>query len=232
MSNDRFQSKYANTWLPTAGILPRNMKINGKEEEKGYIIKMSTLYGAEINPELCELLKEYISQKYGENKDIVEDIFSEKPRVKANTYSRLDDLEQYNGILEDANEIYLLLSGYFAEKRQVYISAKIGGGYWSQNEPFRNYVLQNIQTNIKIPSVENIRIALAAEIGENTDEVVEFLRNNHALFLFDKDIAKNPRKNSCSIDVKYACVSQAKKQKERTIAAAQRTLAAAAHLHS
>jgi hypothetical protein len=229
-SNDKFSGKYANTWLPTAGILDKDTTIHGKPEEKGYIIKMSTLYGSHLSAELCELLRDYITKKYKHHTptvEIAEKVFSELKTLKdpkINHFSSRDILNDYLKITEEIHEIYVLLSGYFTTAWQVYISAHIGGGYWSINEPFQTYIVNLKINNITIPTIPTTATPAADETGNNDDEVISFLKNNGAQLESASitEIKKNPDIICDRIDINYAYLQQSIIIQDRRIAASQK----------
>jgi len=209
-SNDRFGGIYAGTWIPTSGMLPENGMVNGKDEEKGYICKMSTLNGVNnMFPELCDLVKRYIQQKYGETyEEITNDILSENHNPDNKIYLdhkrtfKKDVGQTYFTILSEYKEIYDLIGVYFAYGWQLYVSAKVGSGYWERNTSFRDYVMETLADNqsaVNIPPVDIIQNISVENIkSSNEDEVIAFLRNNQALATSEiNDFVKNTRNSLC-----------------------------------
>lgn len=221
-SNDKFGGIYANTWFPTAGMLVENTEINGKQEEKGYITKMSTLYGQpKINIALCDIIKKYIKEKYGDS-EITNDILSDQHNLNKEIYiddkgrKKMDVVEKYHIVLQEYKEIHQFVGSYFAFDWQLYISAKLGNGYWAKNEQFRNYMLRDENTvNIAIP---NVNIVNNMPV-DNMDEVISFLQSNRAL-ASKSDIAKFAKDipmSNCDKDIimKYNIIDVMIKQQAR-----------------
>lgn len=228
-SNDKFGGIYANTWLPTAGMLAENTEINGKPEEKGYITKMSTLYGEpKIHVALCNIIKRYIKEKYGDS-EITRDIVSDQHNLNRKIYiddkgrTKMDVIENYHTILREYKEIHEFVGSYFAFDWQLYISAKLGTGYWDKNEQFRNYMLR--EENAVDIAIPNVNIVNNKPV-DNEDEVISFLQANQALASKNDiaNFAKDIPESNCDKHIisKYRVINELINQQARKEAAIAR----------
>lgn len=192
-SNDRFQQKYANSWLPCATILEDRATIGGKDLEKGFIFKMSSfLPEAFIGNWGCQILNVYFRKKYeADFPEYVEDILKTANRelnpnmdlIKKlqtnNNITNIEVYEIYKKLLEEYYEIHEFMSSYFLYDWQLAISAKAGGGYWQQNAEFHAYVLNELkEENFILPNFNIQEPSSTAANTDNLDEVVNFLKTN------------------------------------------------------
>lgn len=230
-SNDRFQQKFSNTWLPCATILEDRATIGGKDLEKGFVFKMSTfLEYAVLKDWGCKFLNTYFINKYAVNfpkyvEDILKTTSNEKnPNLDLlkelqtkNNMTRIEVYEIYKKLLEEYHEIHEFISSYFLHDWQLAISANAGGGYWQHNTDFLNYVLANTQMEkFILPNFDIQEQTTAASMEtDNLDEVVQFLKINKCFPSVEllNDAANNYRKQAnsrCSdiVNNKYFNVEQ------------------------
>ena len=186
------RSVIANTWFPCLGILETKQF----EQERGYIVKMSSLFRFEedfIMEWMLNLIYAYMFEKYGNNED-TEMIDTLTPKI-ISMIKDIPKLMRIKDIMMDLNFVYTLLTDYFAFDWQVYISASFGGGVWDDNHVFRRVVLDYLQhyREIILPNISFLPLYSNFEIDEkplfieyytgnesdNTSEAILFFKQNH-----------------------------------------------------
>jgi hypothetical protein len=187
---------YANTWFPTGGIIKTEFVHRKDKLERGLIIKISTLYNLKdkYSPTwIYNLLREYFVKKYTViPASIMEDIFfvtTDVSALKKKTVENAQYIELYNEIYQEYLTLYKFLYNYFFNEFQIKISAALGGGYWTINENFYNFItarakllaLQFAPENIDF--VKNIVVPTeSSNSPENSGEVIEFLERKEACY--------------------------------------------------
>lgn len=228
-SNASMNGIFANTFIPCGGILTSDAKpnilhvnnnwIEGTDKyERGWIIKLSSFKLQESCLKWkVEFIKEYLSM-FLDNKDfsLLYDIFNtwisgtiRKPllitaitmfskRLRAE-YTTTESLQTFSNNYAFISNLILFLESYFTTDWQLFISAKIGGGYWENPSQIqlRTFILEKYSIYNDIPinlnSIEEIRRNLPThndDTPENTDEIIDFLTEHNV-----QDIINDGRTN-------------------------------------
>ena len=211
-SNDKFKGLYSNTWLPVGGLIENEYKQGEKKYERGLIIKMSTISNTSERKSYkwahklcCEYFKDKLTTMCGENTntcnkytELLNILFPDKisNTAELNNYYKLlrpyllncsDELfELLKDVYKEYFDITSLIINYVSNIDQLTISAYIGGGYWEKNREFCQYIKATHSSPIDINRVnrviEDLNIPTEPALGENSAEVIEFLKRNGAQY--------------------------------------------------
>jgi hypothetical protein len=205
-SNDRFKGLYSNTWVPIAGIIESGGYTKKSEVlSYGFIVKMSTI--SSITEKLSykwiyNLIIDYFDS-------ITPDIHKSTLNVLKPTQSTInsyyndirqylinttdDNINYFENVLNKYKEIYELLHNYFLNKDQVFVSAKLGDGFWEKNTRFCDYIkgLSMSESTVSVverlkPTISTIIVPTEGAIGHNTQEVIDFLKTKNAQYSIDE----------------------------------------------
>lgn len=205
-SNDNFFGQLANTWFPTFGVGPMPGKTTTKIYKANDICKLGELKNRDYCPSIhitslitnfaCwiadpkrepEILSQvvYVSRTYLTTRDDNPDNFN---------YTAM--MHRYIG------NISKILNNYFTEVWEVFISQRLGGGFWELDEYqlFSLYInsINTIQTPIPLPDFAKMSATFLQKkaersnnndgIDNNDNELVNFLLNNNAQIVESKII--------------------------------------------